>query len=486
MPPIAWLPWRAESFARARAAGRPVLLSIVPGWCPHSRMMDRTTYADTGISDLVLSRFVPIRVDPNRRPDIGERYGLGGWPTTVFLTPEGRIIGGGTYVETARLADVLPRVANAFSAGRHLIAPQRRYADRIKGGDSPASGDLLQLVFQSFDATNGGFGGAPKFPHAAPVRLAMGVFRQTGSRHGRDMAVKSLDAIGWGPLRDERHGGFFSYARGRDWTGPGGGKLLDVNASLLTLYVEAFETFGLARYAECAESLLRFTQSWLADPVDGGWSAWQFADPDDDGVRQGDSVVEGRALDVDPTLYSDWNGRMVSAALRAAGTLDDRSLAEFAINSLEHVLMLGYKPGAGMAHCTKDGEAQVRGLLLDQVEMAAACLDAYEATGSTPYEMMAQELAAYAIRTMWDEEAGGFWDRIVDPRRDVGLLKEPLKVFTANCTAVRVLRRLASVPECGDFARYAERTLAAMSARATAQGPLAAEYLLALPPQERR
>ena len=103
---VAWLPWRAESFARARAEGRPVLLSIAPTWCANSAEMDAATFADSEVAGLITAHFVAIRVDPDRRPDIAERYSLGGWPTTAFLTPDGDLLGGGTFIERRRLADV--------------------------------------------------------------------------------------------------------------------------------------------------------------------------------------------------------------------------------------------------------------------------------------------------------------------------------------------------------------------------------------------
>ena len=114
---IAWLPWRAESFARARAEGKPVLLSLAPTWCGHSAEMDSATFADTEVAALVTAHFVAIRVDADRRPDICERYSLGGWPTTAFLTPDGDVLGGGTFIERQRLADVLRRVSAAFAQG---------------------------------------------------------------------------------------------------------------------------------------------------------------------------------------------------------------------------------------------------------------------------------------------------------------------------------------------------------------------------------
>jgi uncharacterized protein YyaL (SSP411 family) len=478
MPSIEWCSWNADSFARARAENKPVLLCIAPSWCRYSRDMDRTSYADGGICSIVNSRFVAIRVDADRRPDLGERYGLGGWPTTAFLTADGQIVGGGTHIAVARLADALERVAAAFASGRHLGPRQTTRAQRSAHGCSPASSEqLVDQVLDDFDPIHGGFCASPKFPHVAPVRLAIALYKETGAQQYFDIAVKSLDAMGWGPLYDEQRGGFFSYSQDADWASPNEAKRLDVNAALLSLYVEALETLRLARYGERAEDVLRYTQTWLADPVDGGWAASQFADA---GYYARHDAPDSAAPGVDRTLYSDWNAAMISASMQAGRVLGDASLAEFAIKSLERIVLLGYRPGAGIAHYVEAGAPQVTGLLADQIAMAVANLDAFDATGNVVYEMMAEELAWYAMRTMWDEASDGFFDRAGDPRRDIGLLKEPVKPFAVNCQAARMLSRVAQTSGSAELASYAERTLTAISARAAAEGPAAAEYVLSL------
>jgi uncharacterized protein YyaL (SSP411 family) len=462
MAAVAWLAWNAETFARARAEGKPVLLSLAPAWCQHAQQMDRQAYADERVAALINGRFVPVRVDADRRPDLGCRYGLGGWPTTACLTPDGDVLAGGTYAEADRLGDVLERVADAFHAGRHVRPRPNRAFHTDPAAGRAATEDLVEQIAASFDAAHGGFGDSPKFPHAAPVRLALDLCKESGSDRFHDIAVTSLDAMGWGPLSDERDGGFFRCSDHADWSRPNEEKLLDVNASLLSLYVHAFETLGIARYGDRAAGLLRYLQTGLADQVDGGWYGSQ-REPDD----------------VDRTLFTDWNAHMVSAALEAGRVLGDPSVSEFAVRSLERVVLLTYAPGAGVAHYF-DGEARIRGLLEDHVAMAAAQLDAFEATGNIAYEMMAEELALYCIRTMWDQESGGFFDRIGDPRRDWGLLRQAVKPFCANCLAARVLRRLSRTAESGEFDEYADRTIDAMASRAAAEGPLAADYVLAV------
>ncbi|HYT75233.1 MAG TPA: DUF255 domain-containing protein, partial [Vicinamibacterales bacterium] len=113
---VEWLAWGAEAFALARRERKPVLLSITAAWCRACHEMDRSTYADPQVAALIRDRFIPIRVDTDRRPDINDRYNLGGWPTTAFLTADGRLMAGGTFVPADRMGGVLARVFDAFTS----------------------------------------------------------------------------------------------------------------------------------------------------------------------------------------------------------------------------------------------------------------------------------------------------------------------------------------------------------------------------------
>src|SRR5262249_55965991 len=200
------------------------------------------------------------------------------------------------------------------------------------------------------------------------------------------------------------------YSAAADWQCPHSEKLLDVNAALLRAYLDGWETLGITRYRDRALDVLRYVQTWLADQANGGWAGSQQADAQ---YYEEDAPERRRALlapTIDAVMYAAWNAAMSSAAFRASVALADESLGEFALRSLERVLLTCYRPGVGVAHYF-DGEPQIRGLLDDQIATAAACLDAYDASGNITYEMMAEELARYAIRTMWDEQVGGFFDR---------------------------------------------------------------------------
>jgi hypothetical protein len=478
---IEWLPWSVRAFARARAEGKPVLLSIVTTWSRGCDEMDRTSYADPVVAGLVTEQFVPVRVDADRRPDISNRYTLSGWPTTAFLNAEGEILGGGTFVSAERFSSVLGRVVEA--ARNFAVANPR--ADVTIPQHQPTAAlqarsldEIEAMVFNCYAADCGAFGGVPRFPHTAAVHLALAHVRADPESPYAEMATTCLDAMGWGGLYDEVDGGFFRCAKGYDWTEPQSEKLLDLNASMLTLYLDAFETLHHARYAERAGDVLGYVQQTLADAQDGGWAASQQEAPEYYQIQDARARAAHPAPAVDRTLLSAANGVMVSAALRAARLMEDDGLRDFALRSLERVVLRHYRPGGGVAHCIEQDQ-EVRGLLDDQVAMATAHLDAFDATGNIVHEMMAEELARQAILACRDEDGGGFFDR-AGMDQDVGLLRQPLKPFVTNCEAARMLRRLADVSGETEFVAFADEALRAVAPEAIAQGPLAAHYVLAM------
>ena len=478
MADIQWLPWSAVPFARARAGRRPVLLSIVTGWSHACRTMEDTSYADPEVISIVNERFIPVRVDADRRPDISERYSLGGWPTTAFLTSDGTLVGGGTFVAQDRFASVLAAAADTFaSRGDRLAIDVRKAVEAAAGapGPSPAPSDdeVLAAVLATFDALHGGFGAAPKFPLVAPVRLMLQRYQDDADDRTLQLATLSLDAMGWSPLYDDAAGGFYRCTSDLAWREPQREKLLEVNAGLIDLYVEAAHVLDIQRYADRARDALTYAQNWLADPVDGGWAGFELA------VPANPAVAERAAPRVDRTLFSGWNGAMVSTALHLAHAFEDEALGRFALTALERVLALCYRPGQGMAHYV-DRHGRVGSFLEDQFTVAGACLDAHEATGNIVYEMMAQELALYAMRALWSPERAAFLDRVAGEGAEAfGRLAVPLAPFVANCDAAAVLHRLAQATGNLDFSGTANAVLDAMAPHAIAHGPAAAHYLLA-------
>ena len=452
-PAVRWLPWSRAPFERAREESKVVLLSIVTAWSGACREMDDQCYGDRSIADEINRWFVPVRVDADRRPDIADRYDLGGLPTTAFLTVDGDILGGGTFVPADRLMQALSRLRAAGSELELPTSPEVSSDTVVSATLAPEA--LIDLVFSSFDDTHAGFGNAPKFPLTAPVRLALDLFRETGSDAMADRVTRTLDAMGWGGLYDDEGGGFFRCATRADWQAPQPEKLLTTQAALLDLYLEAGVTMGNERWLARAADVLEFVQGKLAVAPGEGWRTSEQSDN---------------------ARLSDANAHMTIAALHASRVFDDGSLRELALQSAEFVVLAGYRPGQGVAHCA----GGVPGLLTDQVAMARAQLDAWDLTGDVVYQMMAQELAHFAIRTMWDSEHGAFLDRAsAGDDQDVGPLARPTKPFVLNCEAAELLHRLARSVEDAEFGRLASTTLDAVGPRAALHGPLAAHYLLA-------
>jgi uncharacterized protein YyaL (SSP411 family) len=446
---VAWLPWEAPAFERARSEGKQILLSVDAPWSIGCREMDRVTYGDPETAAAITASCVAIRVDADQRPDLADRYDFGALPTTAFLTCAGEVLGGGTFVAPARLRDALTRLgSNPGSAGVQSLDPD----------DEGASGDveaLTDAVFAGFDERYAGFGDPPKFPHTAPVRLALDLYAEAGDGIMLERAARTLDAMGWGGLYDEENGGFFRCAPEADWSGAQAEKLLPVNAALLDLYVYAGTVASNERWFARAVDLVHFIERKLI-AANGAWRFTETAEP-------------GRQ-------FSDANAVTASAMLHAARVFDDEALGKRAIEALERVLLSSYKPGGGVAHSA----IGVRGLLTDHVAMATANLDAWESTGNIVYRMMAEELMHFAVRTMWDTARGGFFDRAIDDNDPVGVPPcRPLKPFVLNCEAAIVLRRLAEAVNDPVFGEQALGTLAAVSGRAASHGPLAAHYLLA-------
>jgi len=453
------MPWNADAFARAARERKPVLLSITASWCRACHEMDRTTYASPSVVAIVQDAFVPVRVDTDRRPDINERYNLGGWPTTAFLTASGDLLGGGTFVTAEQMPAILQRVIDAVrTRGGEIEQAQGAEQSPSTGlaiGDAPSLETLIEVTFSTFDEEHGGFGVAPKFPLTAPLHLALALHADHEDSWPRHIVERTLDAMHAGGLYDRANGGFYRYATTREWQLPHVEKLLDTNAALLRVYAEAARSFGDDEYRRVTSDLAAYIRHALA----GGSRGY-------------------RGSESDPVVYSDSSAAASAALLVASRTLEDDDLAREAIEQLERVLLASYRPGRGIAHYD-DGSLRVPGLLADYVAMIHAILDAHEAAESEPYTMMAEELAHFVVNSFWDEASGACDDRAHETG-EIGLLRDRRTPFVANCDAIRAFARVARLSTDGEFRRRAEAAARAMARLAAGHGPLAAHYVLAI------
>lgn len=484
-PTIDWLDWGIVAFERAAREDKPILLALVAPWCEHCTAMDRTTYAQREVVRLVDAGFVAIRVDTDRRPDINERYNLGGWPTTAFLTPDGQVFGGGTFIGADRMPGVLSDVAEAFAHRRSEIAA-REAACQTRGQSVPKTvmddDPLVWLssrLLESFDREKGGFGIGPKFPHVPALTLALERYRDTRDPLLRELVTTSLDRLTM--LSDTEDGGFFRYAANRDWSAPHTAKLLPDNADLIRLYLDAGAALECREYVDLAKRTIDWVQRVLARPR-GGFAASQAADTAY--YERSKADVDARSLlttpRVDHTAYADSSAAMIASYLRAAEILEDQSLRDVALRALDEMMLAAYRPGHGVAHVIGP-EPDVWGLLSDQVRVVEALLLAHMATDQLPYSMLAAELMEYTMRAMWDDEQGGLRDRArTEAHSDLGLLSRALRPFVTNCEAARMLFRLSLVTGRKTYIETATQTLASLGAAYRDDPLLGASYGLAV------
>jgi uncharacterized protein YyaL (SSP411 family) len=482
---IPWLPWGTEAFQRAHASGRPVLLSIVASWSAACRAMDARVFADPAIAAAVRAHAVPVRVDADHRPDIAERYGLGGWPTTAWLTPDGDILSGGTYLEASALASALLDVATRFQRDRESLTrqaaaarEQRRQERQAPHAAGPPFTLIRDRVLREFDPEYGGFGRGAKFPLAMPVLFALHAGVSTSDRALIAVAETTLDRMAESALSDPRDGAFHRACANRDWTEPDRARLLDVQAEMIALYLEAWRLLHHERYRVRALAALRYVDATLRDPEKDGFFNSHAAN----GERASEADEPGDAP-VDPLIVTDANARMIRTLVHASHVLEEAQWLTHAVNAAERLLPAVYAPKSGVAHCLGPRERPfVFGLLADAVFISAALLDLGDAAGQNVYVELAEELMRSCLRKFWDADSGGFVDRIRTSAGagDVGLLGEPLKPFSANVQAARLLSRLAERTQDAQLASRARELFAYLASVYDAQGILSSEYGLVL------
>jgi uncharacterized protein YyaL (SSP411 family) len=309
--PIRWFEWGAEPFEIARRENKPILLDIGAVWCHWCHVMDRESYDNPEIAQIVNENYVAIKVDRDERADIDSRYqaaiaamtGQGGWPLTGFLTPDGHPFFGGTYFPPADVYGrpsfkrVLLTIAQAFKEKRGDVAEQAEqvmnmigrsetFAGREKEAVSPQIVDHIVGSAQGmFDARNGGFGSAPKFPHASAVDLLLHRYARTGDPDVRTIVILTLEKMARGGVYDQLAGGFHRYSVDERWIVPHFEKMSYDNSELLKNYVHAYQVTGFPFFAAVAKDIIRWIDEWLSDRERGGFYGSQDADysMDDDG-----------------------------------------------------------------------------------------------------------------------------------------------------------------------------------------------------------
>src|SRR5579884_2397842 len=225
---IHWREWDDSAFAHAREQDKPILLAISAVWCHWCHVMDETSYSDPSIIEVINERYVPVRVDNDRRPDVNARYNQGGWPSTAFLTPDGSLLAGATYLPPEQMRSALEQVAQFYKTNREQIAQRAQQLRESRADRAAACEELrdeivayaMQTLAEAYDEEFGGFGDAPKFPMIDALEFLLQEFRATGDQRAYTMVAKTLLAMSSAGMYDHVEGGFFRYSTTRDWSVP--------------------------------------------------------------------------------------------------------------------------------------------------------------------------------------------------------------------------------------------------------------------------
>jgi len=328
--PVNWFPWGDEAFALAKKLNRPVLLSVGYSTCHWCHVMEEESFEDPELARFFNEHYVAIKVDREERPDIDAIYmsavqaltGRGGWPMTVWLTPERKPFYGGTYFPPrdgdrgARYGflTLLTELEKAYhQQPQKVLQSSEQLAAMIGQNLTPRSGDsrlpgadLLHSTVaqyqQRFDAEYAGLSGAPKFPSSLPIRLLLRYYRHSGDQLVLNMATRTLEKMAAGGMHDQIGGGFHRYSTDAQWLVPHFEKMLYDNALLAMTYLEAWQVTGNPEFKRVTEDILRYVKRDMTSGGGAFYSATDADSPTPGGHREEGWFFTWTPAEIDQTL----------------------------------------------------------------------------------------------------------------------------------------------------------------------------------------
>ncbi len=527
--PVDWYPWGDEALARAREEDRPILVSIGYSACHWCHVMEHESFEDERTAAEMNERFVCIKVDREERPDVDAIYmeacqamtGQGGWPLNVFLTPEQVPFYAGTYFPPEprhgmpAWRQVLAAIDEAWRTRRAEIEEaSERIVQRLSGGAllKPSEAELdpalldraVEGLRASFDAMNGGFGGAPKFPPASAIEFLL-------RRGETDMTSKTLFAMAGGGMYDQIGGGFARYSVDAHWLVPHFEKMLYDNALLARAYLHGWQVTGEPLFERVCRETLDWTLREMRAPEGGFYSA---LDADSEGVEgkfyvwtldevraalgeDADAAIaalgmsdggnfEGRNIPVragelapelrqrlydvrtervwpglDDKRLTAWNALMVSALAEAGAVLGEPRYLDAAGTCAAFILDTMRDDNGHLLRTFKDGRAHLNAYLEDHAYLVEALLTLYESSFEPRWFAAAREVAAQMIDRYVDDERGGFFETSTDHEQLVARRKdlEDNPIPAGNSSAAYGLLRLAALTGEHEYERRAEGVL---------------------------
>jgi uncharacterized protein len=483
-----WHEWSEDAFAEARSRGCPVLLFLTASWCRFCRELEALVLRDPRVERLVQERFVAIRVDKDRRPDIDARYSRGGWPTLAYLDDSAEVLSTDTYLEPEELLPRLELVAGYYAENRDAI--RRRLAEAAERAREPGhaarsgahlSAEPIEWVARTLaetaDPVHGGWGARHKFPHPEAIDFALVRWSQTGDEAMRKLVQRTLRNMQQGEIHDRVEGGFYRFATAPDWSGPHHEKMLDSNAQRLYAYLEAYQAFREESFRETAEGVLAWMRNTLLDADTGAFRGSQDADPTYAHLSTIEARREHGAPACDPTIFANWNALAVSSLLKAAVVLKQDAWRVQALRALEFVMDELFDERQGVYHYW-DGSYHLPGLLSDQAYTLRALIDTFQYCGDNRWLGAARTLAALTIENH-KSEGGAFYDTRPDPAAQ-GVLRRRNQSLLENSVMAEALLRLSHFTRESDYADAAHEALGAFAADYKRYGHFVAGYARAV------
>ena len=516
--PVDWYEWGEQALERARREDKPILLSIGYSACHWCHVMAHESFEDAETAAVMNERFVNVKVDREERPDLDSVYmdavvamtGHGGWPMTVFLTPDGEPFLGGTYFPPEprhgmpAFRQVLAAVSDAYRERRGDVARQARaLVDALQQSPAPSSDPLTDSLLaeavdglrRQFDPEWGGFGGAPKFPPAPALEFLLRMHLR-GNADALSMATTTLDGMAAGGMYDLLGGGFHRYSVDARWLVPHFEKMLYDNALLAPVYLHAWLATREPRYRQVAEETLDYIVRELR-LAEGGFASAQDADTEgvegltftwtaDDGVpaeflhpfEHGRSILRGdldddlkhRLFELreqrpkpvrDDKAIAAWNGLALAALAEGGRRLDRADLLSAACELAEFLLGPLSRPDGRLYRSWRAGTAKNDGYLEDYADVAHGLYELHVATGELRWLEDANRLARLAVELFADEKDGGFFLSPVDGEQLVARKKDldDHPTPSGNSMLAYVLLRLARIWGEDDLERRAAGVL---------------------------
>ncbi|MEZ4360523.1 MAG: DUF255 domain-containing protein [Kofleriaceae bacterium] len=455
---LAWAEFSAETFARAKAERRFIVLDGSAEWCHWCHVMEAESYHDPRVQAILAASFIAVKVDVDSRPDLEERYGDYGWPATVIFSPDGEELGKYRgFIEPERFAEMLAAVVDGQAAS---VAPQPATAPEVSR--APLSEDHLAWIQRAvelelaeyWDEAQGGWGRRQKSPIGSNNAWLL-ERAAAGDQTARQQALFALDQQAH--LLDPVWGGIYQYSTGGVWTEPHFEKLMTYQAPALENYARAFELTRDPKQLERARAMYRFLERFFRGPG-GGFFGTQDADlhahEPQKPFRTGHDYY---ALDerarlalgvprVDPHEYARDAGLAIAAYATYYQVSGEASALAAAQDAAARTWESHRDPRGGLTHdIRKVGSARPElRYLSDNAAFGGALMRLHELTGKPIYLAQARELADFLLEELRDPRSGGFFASTIDPAA-VGVFAERRVPAEDHVAAVRFLARLAKV-----------------------------------------